>query len=65
MPFEEIFAFLFLISLIAPFSIFFIGRWAVVCFLLAIIGEWSRLATFYQSLAGFRGKNWAYDNTQI
>ncbi len=57
MQFEEAFLFLF--------PIFFIGMWVTVCFLLARIGGWSRLAEAYQSQAQFTGKKWYFQSCQL
>lgn len=57
MQFEEIFPFLF--------PLFFIGMWIVVCFLLAIIGGWSRLAESYQAHAEFTGKKWYFQSGRL
>lgn len=57
MQFEEAFPFLF--------PIFFIGIWVTVCFLLARIGGWSRLAEYYQSQVPFTGKKWYFQSCQL
>lgn len=44
--------------LVFLFPIFFIGIWVFVCFLLAIIGGWSRLAKQYRFPSDFSGKKW-------
>ena len=57
MQFEELFPFLF--------PLFFITLWIVVCFLLALIGGWSRLAQAYQSQADFLGKKWYFQSGRL
>lgn len=57
MQFEQIFPCLF------PF--FFIGMWIGVCFLLAFIGGWSRLAEAYQTQTEFVGKKWYFQSGRL
>ncbi len=42
------------------FIIGFVGLWIFVCFLLARIGGWSRLATHYRAPADFSGTKWEF-----
>jgi hypothetical protein len=47
------------------FPISFFGMWVAVCFLLASLGGWSRLARHYRSQSGFAGKKWRFKSGQF
>jgi hypothetical protein len=53
------------IIFLALFPIFFIGLWAGVLFLLALMGGWSSLAQHYQSQADFSGKKWYFQSGRL
>lgn len=49
------------LGLLLPFLLFppaFIGMWCFVCWLLAQVGGWSRLAQVYPAQAPFTGRRW-------
>lgn len=65
MQIEEAFPFPLLLLVLVLAPVFSVGLWVAVCFLLSIIGGWSRLAEHYRSQSDFSGTKWQLQSGRL